>query len=163
MWYLLLLIINSIIIYLKHFLDSHLIMISLTKFLFFLHNISSISHSSMYVCMFIDWNLSFYKIICLTYLSLQWMYLYWLQVLINCKEETYTMQHPMQKLGFQPLLLVANNWTIQNDAKNLKKITETLAYGTHLRVLSESHPMNTNMTRFRHFSKSFAFLCCRQK
>ena len=30
--------------------------------------------------------------------------------------------------------------------------------GTHLRVLSESYPMNTNMTGFLWFSKDFAFL-----
>ena len=35
-------------------------------------------------------------------------------------------------------------------------MTETLAYGTYLRVLSESYPMNTNMTGFRRFSK---YLC----
>ena len=31
--------------------------------------------------------------------------------------------------------------------------------GTHLRVLSESFPMNTNMTGFRWFLKIFASLC----
>ena len=31
--------------------------------------------------------------------------------------------------------------------------------GTHLRVLSESYPMNTNMTGFKWFSKIFASLC----
>ena len=31
--------------------------------------------------------------------------------------------------------------------------------GTHLRVLSKSYLMNTNMTGFRCFSKIFAFLC----
>ena len=30
--------------------------------------------------------------------------------------------------------------------------------GTHLRVLRESYPMSTHMTRFRMFSKLFAFL-----
>ena len=30
--------------------------------------------------------------------------------------------------------------------------------GTHLRVLSESYPMNTHMTWFRWFSEIFAFL-----
>ena len=30
--------------------------------------------------------------------------------------------------------------------------------GTHLRVLSESYPMDTNMTGFRWFSKIFASL-----
>ena len=31
--------------------------------------------------------------------------------------------------------------------------------GTHWRVLSESYPMNTNMTGFRWFIKIFVFLC----
>ena len=31
--------------------------------------------------------------------------------------------------------------------------------GTNLRVLSESYPMNTNMTWFRGYSKIFASLC----
>ena len=31
--------------------------------------------------------------------------------------------------------------------------------GTHLRVLSESFPMDTNMTGFRLFSYFFAFSC----
>ena len=35
--------------------------------------------------------------------------------------------------------------------------------GTHLVMLSERYPMNTNMTGFRWFSKSFAFLCFGQK
>ena len=38
-------------------------------------------------------------------------------------------------------------------------MTETLAHGTHLGVLSESNPMNTNMTEFGWFSESFASLC----
>ena len=33
---------------------------------------------------------------------------------------------------------------------------------THLRVLSESYPINTNMTGFRWFSKIVVFLCCEQ-
>ena len=35
--------------------------------------------------------------------------------------------------------------------------------GTHLRVLSESYPMNTNMTGFRGFSKIFASMCFEQE
>ena len=35
---------------------------------------------------------------------------------------------------------------------------ETLAHGYSSRVLSESFPMNTNMTGFRWFSKNFASL-----
>ena len=33
-------------------------------------------------------------------------------------------------------------------------MTETLEHGTSLRVLSESYPMNTNLTGFRWFSKT---------
>ena len=42
------------------------------------------------------------------------------------------------------------------------KMAETLANGyssDDLRVLSESYPMNTNMTWVKWFSKIFAFLC----
>ena len=42
-------------------------------------------------------------------------------------------------------------------------MTETLAYGTHLKILSESYPMSTNMTGFRCFSKIFSSLCFGQK
>ena len=35
--------------------------------------------------------------------------------------------------------------------------------GTHLRVLSESYPMNTNITGFRGFLKIFAVGCFGQK
>ena len=34
--------------------------------------------------------------------------------------------------------------------------------GTHLTVLSENYPINTNMTGFRWFSKIFAFLLWRK-
>ena len=46
---------------------------------------------------------------------------------------------------------------MRNDAKTIE-MTETLAYPvTHLRVLSESYPMNTHkLTGFRWFSKIFA-------
>ena len=46
------------------------------------------------------------------------------------------------------------------------KMTKTLAHGvmdTHLRVLSESYLMNTNMTGFGWLSKIFASLCFGQK
>ena len=38
-------------------------------------------------------------------------------------------------------------------------MTETLAYGTHPRVLNESFPMNTNKIGFRWLSKIFASIC----
>ena len=41
----------------------------------------------------------------------------------------------------------------------MKFSAEILAHGTHLRVLSEIYPMNTNMTGFRWFSKTIGSLC----
>ena len=41
----------------------------------------------------------------------------------------------------------------KDQGKNTK-ITEPWHMGTHLRVLSEGYPLNTNMTGFRCFSKS---------
>ena len=41
----------------------------------------------------------------------------------------------------------------QNDAKKPEKMTKPQRMGTHLRVLSESYPVNTNMTGSRWFSK----------
>ena len=56
------------------------------------------------------------------------------------------------------MLLLANlpntKW-----CKNPEKLPKPWQMGTHLRVLSESFPMNTNMTGFRGFSKIFVFLC----
>ena len=46
--------------------------------------------------------------------------------------------------------------------KNLKEIQKTWHFGTHLRVLSESYLMTTNMTGFSCFSKIFAFLFWRK-
>ena len=39
-------------------------------------------------------------------------------------------------------------------AQKLEKMTEFMAYGTHLRVHSESYQMDTNMTGFGWSSKS---------
>ena len=41
----------------------------------------------------------------------------------------------------------------KNKAKKLKKEPKPWHMGTHLRVLSESHPVNTIMAGFRGFSK----------
>ena len=46
-------------------------------------------------------------------------------------------------------------WPIQNDAKNPEKWQKPWQMGTHLKVLSESYQMNTNMTWFRGFPKIF--------
>ena len=54
-------------------------------------------------------------------------------------------------------------WPTQNDAKKLGKCLKSWHMGTHLRVLSESYPMNTNMIGFRWFSKIFASLCFGRK
>ena len=61
------------------------------------------------------------------------------------------------------LMLLVASLPIQNDAKNLKKLNETLAHGTNLRVLRKGYPMNNNMTGFKSFSKIFASLCLVQK
>ena len=49
----------------------------------------------------------------------------------------------------------------QNDAQKLFfKWLKPCHMGTHQRVLSESYPMNTNMTRFRWFSKVLTLRPC---
>ena len=48
-------------------------------------------------------------------------------------------------------------WPILNDAKNPEKWLKPWQMGTHLRVLSESYPMNTNMIGFEDFLRFCAF------
>ena len=43
---------------------------------------------------------------------------------------------------------------IQNHAKNQRKWLKPWHMGTHMRVLSESYPINTNMTGFKWFLKT---------
>ena len=59
------------------------------------------------------------------------------------------------------LMLVVANLTNTRWCKNPEKWLKTWHMGTHLRVLSKSYPMNTNMTGFRW--KIFASLWFRQK
>ena len=54
-------------------------------------------------------------------------------------------------------MLLVTNFVITKLSKKHEKMTETL--GTDLRVLSESYPMNTNITGFRWFSESVVSLC----
>ena len=61
-------------------------------------------------------------------------------------------------LSFILMLLVANLANKKICKKPLKKI-EILAHSTHLRVLSESYPINTNMAGFRWFSIIFMSYC----
>ena len=56
-------------------------------------------------------------------------------------------------------MLLVTNLTNTNRCKKPEKWLKPWHMGTHLRVLSESYPMNTNMTWFRCFSKTFASLC----
>ena len=60
--------------------------------------------------------------------------------------------------GLTLMLLVANlantKWW-----KKLRKWLKPWQMGTHMRVLSESYPMSTNMTGFRWFSEVFRNLC----
>ena len=55
------------------------------------------------------------------------------------------------------MLLVANSANTKL-CKKPEKWVKLLQMGTHMKVLSESFPMNTNMTGFRCFSKIFASL-----
>ena len=48
-------------------------------------------------------------------------------------------------------------WPIQNDAKKTEKLFKSWHMGPHLRGLSDSYPMNTNMTGFGWFSKIFRY------
>ena len=65
------------------------------------------------------------------------------------------------------LMLRVANLTNTKWGKNPWEITETSLkqwqMGTHLKVLNESYPMNTNMTWFRWFSKIFVYLCFGRK
>ena len=56
------------------------------------------------------------------------------------------------------MLLVANLANTKF-CKNPRTSLETWRMGIHLRVLSESYSMNTNMAGFRFFSKILASLC----
>ena len=55
-----------------------------------------------------------------------------------------------------PMLLLAN-FANTKWCKKPEKWLKPWQMGAHLRVLSESYPMNTNMTRLRRFSKIFAY------
>ena len=55
------------------------------------------------------------------------------------------------------MLLVANGANTKWFKKS-ENLLEPWHMGTHLRVLSESYVMNTNMTGFRRSSKNFATL-----
>ena len=56
------------------------------------------------------------------------------------------------------MLLVAN-LTKTKWYENLEKWLKSWNMGSHMGVLSECYPMNTNVTGFRWFSKVFASLC----
>ena len=61
------------------------------------------------------------------------------------------------------MLLVTATLASIKRSKNLEKRSTPGHMGTHLRVLSESFQMNTNMTGFRWFCKIFASLSFRRK
>ena len=71
--------------------------------------------------------------------------------------------HSEQRIKGLTLMLLVANLPIQNDAKSMKNSPKPWHMGTHLKVLTESFLMSTNMTGFRCFSKIFASLCFGQK
>ena len=58
-----------------------------------------------------------------------------------------------------PHILNGTARSIENYVKRAEKRPKPWHMGTHLRVLIESYPMNTNMAGFKCFSKFFASLC----
>ena len=83
------------------------------------------------------------------------MYVYTL--MIQYDQQYVTKREPSDMKGLKSKVL--NLWSIlskQNHAKHQKRMQKTWQMGTHTRELSESYPMNTNMTGFRRFSKIFA-------
>ena len=58
-----------------------------------------------------------------------------------------------QDCWFSWLKLLVTNSANSKWCKKTEKWLKPLHMGTHLKVLSESYPMNTNMTGFRRFSK----------
>ena len=65
------------------------------------------------------------------------------------------------KIKLNTLMVLVANLTNIKYCKILDKSLKPWHMGTHLRVLSESYPMNTNMTWLRWVSKIFASLCFR--
>ena len=65
--------------------------------------------------------------------------------------------------GLTIIMLLVANLANAKLCKKPEKWVKLLQMGTHMKVLSESFPMNTNMTGFRCFSKIFASLCFGQK
>ena len=59
---------------------------------------------------------------------------------------------------FLTLMLVVGNFSRTKWYKKSEKVLKFWDMGTHLRVFSESYPMNTNMTGFRWFSRIFVSL-----
>ena len=51
------------------------------------------------------------------------------------------------------LMLLAANFANTKLCKKSQKLLDPWQIGTHLRVLSENYPMNTNMTGFRCFQR----------
>ena len=70
---------------------------------------------------------------------------------VSVRDPQNVEHNPTQKSPLTLMLLVAN----LANTKWCKQKWQTLAHGTHLRVLIEGYPMNTNMTGFRCLSKIF--------
>ena len=64
-----------------------------------------------------------------------------------------------KKLIYDTLMLLVANLANTKCCKILEKWLKPWYMGTHLRVLGNSYPMNTNLTGFRWFLENFASLC----
>ena len=64
----------------------------------------------------------------------------------------------IKKSQLLTLMLPVTNLANAKRCEKPGKLLKPWQMGTHLRVLGESFPMNTNMTGLRWFSEIFAFL-----
>ena len=72
--------------------------------------------------------------------------------------------NPIQVAVLTIMLVVVANLANTKLYKKTEILLKTLAHTyTHLRVLGEIYPMNTNMAGFKWFSKDFVFYCFGQK
>ena len=87
----------------------------------------------------------------------------WIKI---CQSPVHKLAHmylPLSSIRVLNLMLLVNDMSYMTNTKCCKTVPEKWLIPwhmvTHLRLLSESYPINTDMTGFRWFSKIFVFLC----
>ena len=72
--------------------------------------------------------------------------------------QAFQFRRKLKGFDLPLIMLLVANFAITKLCKKPLKWLKPWHMGTHLRVLSENCPINTNMTGLRWFSKIFAFL-----